>query len=198
MGTFSYIIMGKLFLSCGQPFGTDFCPVNWEVACLVLKQLATILITDISLCDKHRQYLDGLQWDHSLGKRQHVAFTGAVRDPQHAPPWTSMGSILSTPHFIYMDDVYIDFNNVVHVEQAIAVIIKAIFIILRPSQLHKQQDPISVYKLEDKIIGPVNKRLGHVISTHCLTLYTLDPISAPFQFWHWSSSSGTGTPTFPN
>ena len=28
MGAFSYIIADKLFLSCGQPFGTDFSPAN--------------------------------------------------------------------------------------------------------------------------------------------------------------------------
>ena len=29
-------------------------------------------------------------------------------------------------------------------------------------------------------------------------VYMLDPILAPFQFRHWASSSGTGTPTYPN
>ena len=28
MGAFLYIIADKLFLSCGQPFGTNFCPAN--------------------------------------------------------------------------------------------------------------------------------------------------------------------------
>jgi len=31
MGAFSYIIADQLFLSCGQPFGADFCPANWEI-----------------------------------------------------------------------------------------------------------------------------------------------------------------------
>jgi hypothetical protein len=31
MRVFLYIIVDKLFLSCGQPFGTDFSPANWEV-----------------------------------------------------------------------------------------------------------------------------------------------------------------------
>jgi hypothetical protein len=35
-------------------------------------------------------------------------------------------------------------------------------------------------------------------SAGAIVLYMLDPILAAFQFQHWSSSSRTGTPTFPN
>jgi hypothetical protein len=31
-----------------------------------------------------------------------------------------------------------------------------------------------------------------------LVMHLLEPILAPFHFRHWLSSSGTGTPTFPN
>jgi hypothetical protein len=41
IGAFSYIIADKLILSCGQPFGMDFTPVNWEVVLQVLEHLAT-------------------------------------------------------------------------------------------------------------------------------------------------------------
>jgi hypothetical protein len=49
MGAFSYIIDDKLFLSCGQPFGTDFSPANWEVVHQVLEHLTTQLFHNTSL-----------------------------------------------------------------------------------------------------------------------------------------------------
>ena len=66
MGVFSYIIADKQFLSCGQPFGTDFSPANWEVVWQVLEHMATQRFHDKSLHRKHRHFLDKLQWDSSL------------------------------------------------------------------------------------------------------------------------------------
>ena len=58
MGALSYIIADKLFLSCGQPFGTDFCLANWEIVRQVLEKHATSLFDDDSLHHKHREYLN--------------------------------------------------------------------------------------------------------------------------------------------
>ena len=66
MGAFSYIIADKLLLSCGQPFGTDFSPLNWEVVHQVLEHLATQHFQDTSLRTKHRPFLNNLTWDRSL------------------------------------------------------------------------------------------------------------------------------------
>ena len=60
IGAFSYIIANKLFLSCGQPFGMDFSPANWEVIHQVLEHLATSLFRDTSLHSKHQKLLDKL------------------------------------------------------------------------------------------------------------------------------------------
>ena len=40
MGAFSYIIVDKLFLSCGQPFSMDLSPASWAVVRQVLEHLA--------------------------------------------------------------------------------------------------------------------------------------------------------------
>ena len=60
MGTFSYIISDCLFLWCGQPFGTDFSPTNWEVVRQALEHLATQLFCNKSLRAKHQRFLDSL------------------------------------------------------------------------------------------------------------------------------------------
>jgi len=60
IGAFSYIIANKLFLFCGQPFGMDFSPANWNVIHQVLEHLATSLFQDTSLHSKHQKLLDKL------------------------------------------------------------------------------------------------------------------------------------------
>jgi hypothetical protein len=167
IGAFSYIIADQLFLSCGQPFGADFCPSNWEIVRQVLEQLATSLFDDDTLRQRHRQYLDRLRWDRSLGKADVSSFTTAMRDPNLPAPRTSLEALAPTPHFVYMDDgIYIDFFDVIRIERAAAASIEAIFTLLRPSDLAKWQDPISFDKLEEMIIGPINRILGHIIDTH--------------------------------
>ena len=113
MGAFSYIIADQLFLSCGQPFGADFCPTNWEIVRQVLEQLATALFNDDTLRTKHCKYLNCLRWDRSLGKAHVSSFVRAVRDPNLSPPHTSLGALAPTPHSVYVDDgIYIDFFDV--------------------------------------------------------------------------------------
>ena len=58
------------------------------------------------------------------------------------------------------------------IEHAAAASIEAIFVLLGPSALDKRQDPISFDKLEDMVIGPVNRILGHIVDTLCMTIST--------------------------
>jgi hypothetical protein len=173
MGAFSYIIADQLFLSCGQPFGADFCPANWEVVRQVLEKLATSLFHDDSLRDKHRKYLDRLKWDRSLGKTSAAHFAKAVRDPNIPPPRTSWGALAPTPHHVYVDDgIYVDWFDVIRIKRAATASIEAIFILLGPSALDRRQDPITFNKLEEMVIGPINRILGHAIDTRRLTVDT--------------------------
>jgi hypothetical protein len=181
LGAFSYIIADQLFLSCGQPFGADFCPANWEIVRQVLEQLATALFDDETLCMKHRKYLDRLHWDRSLGKTHGTAFTRAMRDPNLPSPRTSISALAPTPHSVYVNDgIYIEFFDIARIERAAAASIEAIFILLGPSALDLRQDPISFDKLEQMTIAPINRILGHVIDTRRLSVDTptdfLDPL----------------------
>jgi hypothetical protein len=181
MGAFSYIIADQLFLSCGQPFGADFCPANWEVDRQVLEKLSTSLFHADSLRNKHRKYLDRLRWDMSLGKTSAAQWAKAVRDPNIPPPRTSLGALAPTPHHVYVNDsIYVDWFDVIRIERAAAASIEAIFILLGPSALDRCQDPISFDKLKEMVIGPINRILGHVIDTHRLTVDTPEDFLTPF------------------
>jgi hypothetical protein len=174
IGAFSYIIADKLFLSCGQPFGTDFSPANWEVVRQVLEHLATCLYQDGSLRSKHKALLDKLCWDRSLkGCSSRYFFTRAKWDSLNTAVVDAGGHPLPTPHFVYVDDdIYVDLYSIEDFEQCIASSIEAIYVLLGPSDLTKRQDPISFDKLKEMVISPIQRVLGHIIDTRRMVIST--------------------------
>ena len=175
MGAFSYIIADQLFLSCGLPFGTDFSPQNWEPLRRILELLAERLFHDDSLRAKHRQYLDQLVFDQSLGRPQKIPFTRAIKDAFNTGVLQEDSTPASTPHHYYVDDgVYSEILDRQRIEQALAASIEAIFILLGESDLFRRQDPVSFDKCVEMIISHINKVLGHMVDTHRLTVSTPD------------------------
>ena len=126
MGSFSYIISGALFLSCGQPFHTNFNPSNWEVVRQVLEHFATQLFYDKSLHAKHGKFLGRLTWDCSLNSQSSASqFTKAQWDALNAAIMDASGNALPTPHYVYVDDnIDIDIFSVIDFEKCIAATIK--------------------------------------------------------------------------
>ena len=169
MGAFSYIIAERLYLSCGLPFGTDFSPQNWEPLRQILEILAERLFDDDSLRVKHKQYINQLVYDQSLGKPQSRPFMKAVRDALN-PGVASGEAAPPTPHFYYVDDgVYVELFDRERIERAMAASIEAIFILLGDSDLLRRQDPVSFDKLIEMLVSHFNKILGHDIDTRRLT-----------------------------
>ena len=54
------------------------------------------------------------------------------------------------------DDIYGKVFDVVHIEQAVAASIEAIFVLLGESDLLARQDPISFEKIEDMMVPYYN------------------------------------------
>ena len=172
MGAFSYIIDKVLFLQCGLCFGADFSPACWEVCRRIIEILAEKLFDDETLPTKHRQYLDRLQWQRSLGSSK-ASFTPAKADNINKGVLDENGNAANTPHALYVDDdVYAEIFDKDRVERAIAATIEAAFILLGYSDLTKRQDCISFDKLEETSIDYTNKLLGTIIHTRKLAVST--------------------------
>ena len=170
MGAFSYIIDGILYLQCGQTFGSDFSPSNWEAPRRVIEQLAEGLYPDTSLRNKHRKYLNKLAWSPTLGKAK-LPLTPALADSTHKGVRRDTGEDDDTPQDAFVDDIVIaDIFDVPRVEQAVACSIEAIFIILGRSCLRERQDPVSWDKLFDMVINHCNIILGCTINTRNMTI----------------------------
>lgn len=172
MGAFSYVINDILFLQCGLTFGSDFSPASWEVLRRIAEQLAEALFDDKSLRNKHRQYLDQLNWQRSLGSKK-AKFTPAKADSHNQGVRKADGTDANTPHAFFVDDdVYAELFDVERVEQAIAASIEAIFILLGESDLAHRQDPISFDKLIETTINYLNRILGREINTRTMMIRT--------------------------
>ena len=163
---FSYVLFNHLWIQVGQTFGSDFSPANWEGVRRVIEQLAQSLFSDSSLRDKHRKYLDKLQWDVSLDSSSSKRFVPACPDSQNQGVFDSEGRPLNTPHHVFVDDdIYAEVYIRERVEQAIAASIEAMFITLGESDLTRRADPISWDKLIEMTISHFNKVLGMEINT---------------------------------
>ena len=172
MGAFSYILDDILFLQIALSFGADFSPANWEVVRRIAEILAEKLFDDDSLRDKHRQYLDRLSWQPSLGSTK-ARFTLATADSINTGVRDATGTDAHTPHDFYVDDdVYAEVYAVDRIEQAIAASIEAIFILLGQPALNLRQHPVSFDKLEETRVDWMNRLLGLQINTRQLTVRT--------------------------
>lgn len=171
MPAFSIIVANFMYLQTALPFGTDFSPQNWEPVRRLIEILAEKLFLDTSLRDKHRQYLDRLQWEPSLGNTK-ATYVPAKACSQRRGVLDANGKPVPTPQRLFVDDsVYADIyeqHTKARVEQTVAAGIEAIFILLGVSELSKRQDPISFEKMVEMLVSYMNKILGQIIHTRRL------------------------------
>lgn len=124
------------------------------------------IFNDTTLQEKHKQHLDKLQWDASLGGRKRCHFISAMRDLQNMGVHLPDRSIKLTPHHFFVDDnIYGDILDSYRIRQVVAASIKAIYILLEESDLSIRQDPILFDKLEDMPISYSSHILGQIINT---------------------------------
>ena len=149
MPAFSIIVADFLYLQSALPFGTDFSPQNWEPVRRLIEILAEKLFHDPTLRQKHRQYLDRLQWEPTLGNSK-TKFVPAKACTTRRGVLDKMGQAVPTPQRLFVDDsVYAEIyeKDRIRIDQTVAAGIEAIFILLGRSDLAKRQDPISFDKM---------------------------------------------------
>jgi len=97
------------------------------------------LFSDKSIIAKHREYLDKLQWEPSLGKCK-TPFVPAKACSQRVGVLNADGTPDTTPERLFLDDsVYADIYNDdrVRIEQTVASGIRTNFILFGASDLDK-------------------------------------------------------------
>lgn len=153
VGAFSYVIKDIMFLQCALTFGSDFSPASWEVLRRIIEALAEALFDDKTLRAKHKDRLDKLIWQQSLGSTR-AKLTPAKADSINKGVLDSTRKPVSTPHDMFVDDdLYAEVNAKERVEQACAASIEAMFITLGKSDLSVRQDPVSWDKFTEMTIN---------------------------------------------
>ena len=164
VGAFSYIIGDYLYAQCGLPFGADFSPSTWEVLRRMAEQMVIRLYDDHTLVDKHKQYLDKLQWSKKLGQPATLvqahpcSINKGVLDDQGRP--------VNTPHYFFVDDgVMAEVYDVQRIHRAEAASIETLFRLLGESCLARRQDPVSWDKFLEMLVHFMNIAIGVHIHT---------------------------------
>ena len=103
MGACSYIISSTLFLQLALTFGSDFSPASWEVLRRIIKILAESMFRDSSLREKHKETLDKLMWQNSLGSTK-AKFVTTTPDSKNRGVCDATGKDVDTPHDMFVDD----------------------------------------------------------------------------------------------
>ena len=143
MGAFSHIISSTLFLQLALTFGSDFSPVSWEVLQRIIEILAESMFRDSSLRVKHRETLDKLLWQNSLGSTK-AKFVAATPGSKNRGVRDATGKVVDAPHDMFVDDnLYASVCVRARAEQTGAASIEAIFTVLGHSDLATRQDPVS-------------------------------------------------------
>lgn len=167
VGAFSYIIGDYLYAQCGLPFGADFSPSTWEILRRMAEQMVIKLFDDEALVEKHKQYLDKLQWSKRLGnttemvRAQACSINKGVLD-EHGQP-------LNTPHYFFVDDgVMAEVYDRTRIHRAEAASIETLFLLLGETDLQHRQDPVSWDKLLEMILHFMNIAIGVHINTRTM------------------------------
>lgn len=186
-GAFSYIIDEYLFVQCGLTFGSDFSPSAWEPLRRMAEQMAEKLFDDDTLVEKHRKYLDKLQWSKRLSEPA-TELVSAQLCAIHKGVEDENGRLQNTPHFFFVDDgCVVEYFDIPRFERAAAASIETIFRLLGESDLLLRQDPVSWDKFEEMIVHYANVLLGHHINTAKMIVSVPHPYLADLnnQLKHW-------------
>ena len=98
MAAFSIIVADFLYLQTALPFGTDFSPQNWEPVHRLVEIIAEKLFHYNTLRGKHRQYLDRLQWEPSLGTSNSAPLCQQRHAPNVQEYWTQTETLFQLPN----------------------------------------------------------------------------------------------------
>eukprot|EP00957_Ditylum_brightwellii_P177492 13518778-Ditylum_brightwellii.AAC.1 len=87
---FSFIIELILFVPCGNTFGSNTSPANWEPIRRTREAIAKWLFTGESLIGKHKDYTNAVRFGPL--PTEDTVFTQAVADSQHKGVMDSNGN----------------------------------------------------------------------------------------------------------
>ncbi len=168
-GCFGFLARDLYFLATSMVFGSNTSATSWEPCRRAIELLAGALYEADGLVERHKEYLDMLNWDlhwpagTKIVKAASCKYNPGVRDPE-------TGSIKPPSPHIYVDDALLGAVGKISMERALAATIEAIFIVMGRPETHVRQCPLAMDKWEGMTVAPKQVMLGLLIDTRRMIL----------------------------
>ncbi len=162
-GAFGFVADELFFLATSHVFGSNTSASSWELLQRSIEFLIPVCMDDSSLIEKHAELLSMIKWDEcniNAPKTQVHAckINQGVLDED--------GNLLPPAGNIYVDDILSAGFSRNYILNLLAATIKAIFTVCGEPQTEVRQCPLSLEKLLDMIVGPVQIVLGLSVDTN--------------------------------
>jgi len=164
---FSFIIEQLLFVPCGNTFGSNTSPANWEPVRRAREALAQKLFSDSSLIAKHKEYIARVMFCPPPSAS--VVFTQAFPDSIHTGVRQADGTPVNTPHNMYVDDNLIA-EIPARMKQAMAASIEALFILMGFPEPQKRRIAICMEKFIAAMCSYEKQQLGIRLNTRAMVV----------------------------
>jgi hypothetical protein len=166
-GAFGFLVWGYFNLATTMVFGSTASASSWEPFRCAIQALSVAVIS----LKKYRKFLDMISWatqDPAPDLARAIPClinTGVLDDQDNKVP---------LPARINVDDALTLATSKENMEQVLAALIKAIFVIMGAPNTSVRQCSLSIDKWEKLHIPPIQTMLGLIIDTNRMIVSVLD------------------------
>ena len=161
-GAFGFYADQYYCLATAMVFGSNTSATSWEPFRRSIEALSRQYVNRLDLVDKHRKYLDMVQWAPSVSTGMPVQ---AFPCQLNTGVLDSSGVPLPRPVRIYVDDALIAAVGRTAMEMALAATVEAIFNVMGDDNPSIRQCPLAMDKWESLVVSTRQTVLGVNLDT---------------------------------
>jgi hypothetical protein len=170
-GAFGFMSGGYFSLATAMVFGSTAPASSWEPFRHTIQALSVAYAHHHDLIDKHRKFLDMISWAPLY---QAPDLTKAVPCSINTGVLNDQGMKVLLPARIYVDNALTLATSKESMEQVLAALIKAIFVVMGIPDTSVRQCSLAMDKWEKLQVTPIQTMLGLVIDTNRMTVSVPD------------------------
>jgi hypothetical protein len=170
-GAFGFLAGSYFNLATAMDFGSTASASSWEPFQRAIQALSVVYAHRHNLINKHRKFLDMISWAPldpapDLAKAVPCSINTGVLNDQ--------GMKVLLPASIYVNDALTLATSKESMEQVLAALIKAIFVVMGAPDTSVRQCSLAMDKWEKLEVAPIQTMLGLVIDTNRMTVSVPD------------------------
>jgi hypothetical protein len=166
-GAFGCLAGGYFNLATAMVFGSTTSASSWEPFRRAIQALSVVYAHCHNLIDKHRKFLDMISW---APFDRAPDFAKAVPCSINTGVLNDQGMKVPLPARIYVNDALTLATSKESMEQVLAALIKAIFVVMGAPDTSVHQCSLAMDKWEKLQVAPIQTMLGLVIDTNRMTV----------------------------